>query len=103
MNPIIIYATHPNLKTAKKIIRALLSRRLIACANLFPVHSTYRWKNKIVNSKEIVSIIKTKSVNWSKVKSEITKLHPYETPCIIKINAEANKGFADWINEEVKK
>ena len=102
MNYIIIYITHPNIKTAKKIINVLLDKHLISCANFFPVQSAYRWKNKVVNSKEIVSIIKTKSANWNKIKSEVEKIHPYEIPCILKINMEANKKFADWIDSETK-
>jgi periplasmic divalent cation tolerance protein len=98
----IAYITYPDIKTAKKIVGVLLNKRLIACANLFPVQSAYRWNNKIVNSKEIVSIIKTKSANWNKIKSEVEKIHPYEIPCIMKINMEANKKFADWVSGEIE-
>lgn len=97
-NMIIIYTTNPNLKEAKKIGKHLLEKGLIKCANYFPIESEYWWKGKIENSKEIVSILKTKKENWKKVKDEVKKIHPYETPCIIKIEVEANKEYEDWIN-----
>lgn len=99
---IIIYITHPDLKTAKKIVASLMKSRLIACGNFFPIQNTYWWKGKIENSKETVSIVKTKTKNWEKVKSAVVKLHPYETPCIIKINVNANDNYESWINKETK-
>ncbi len=102
MGFIIIYITHKNLKEAKKIVTHLLQKKLITCANFFPIKSSYWWKNKIENSNEIVTIIKTKKENWKKLKSEVKKIHPYETPCIIKFNVEANKDYELWINSEIK-
>ncbi len=97
---ILIYTTFKNKTEAKKIITHLLKKKLIACANLLPIESTYRWKGKINNDKEIAAILKTKEENWNKIKEEIKKLHSYDYPCIIKINAEANKEFAEWIDSE---
>ncbi|MBU0619585.1 divalent-cation tolerance protein CutA, partial [Patescibacteria group bacterium] len=57
MGVIIIYITHPDLKTAKKIVASLMQSRLVACGNFFPIQSSYWWKGKIENSKEIVSIV----------------------------------------------
>ena len=101
MNFILIYITHPDLSTAQKIVTSLMEKRLVACGNFFPIQSTYWWKGKIENSEEIVSIVKTKKENWEKVKAEVIKLHPYETPCIIKIEVEGNEEYVKWIEEEV--
>ncbi|MFH0755195.1 MAG: divalent-cation tolerance protein CutA [bacterium] len=102
MGFIIIYITYPNLKTAKKIVASLMESRLIACGNFFPIQNTYWWKGKIENSKEVVSIVKTKTKNWEKVKSIVIKLHSYETPCIIKMVVSANDDYESWINKEVR-
>jgi periplasmic divalent cation tolerance protein len=102
MGFIVIYITHPDLKTAKKIVAALLEQRLIACANFFPIESAYRWKGKVEHSKEIVSIVKTAKKNWRKVKDEVIKLHPYETPCIMRFDVRANEDYEKWIKAEIK-
>lgn len=99
MKFILIYITHKNLKEAKKIGSVLLKKKLIACVNYFPIESAYRWNGKIENSKEIVSLLKTKKENWEKVKNEVEKIHPYETPCIIKLKVEANEKYAKWVGE----
>jgi periplasmic divalent cation tolerance protein len=99
---IIVYITYPNMDEAKKVVNHLLDKRLIACANFFPVQSVFRWEGKITNSEEVVSICKTKEENWSKIKSEVKKLHSYDVPCIINLNAEANEEFEAWVKEETK-
>lgn len=102
MTFIILYVTHETLENAQKVASHLLQKKLIACANFFPITSSYWWKGKIENSKEIVSLLKTRKENWEKVKSEVKKIHPYETPCIMKLNAEANEDYESWVNEETK-
>ncbi|MBI2645010.1 divalent-cation tolerance protein CutA [Candidatus Uhrbacteria bacterium] len=98
----IIYITYPDMKTAKRIVSSLMKNRLIACAHFFPIQSTYWWNGDIKNSKEIVSILKTKKKNWEKISAKVTTLHPYEAPCIICIDAGANNAYKSWIRHEVR-
>jgi periplasmic divalent cation tolerance protein len=112
MKFIIIYITHKNMKEAKKVAEALLKERLIACVNYFPIESSYWWpatslasdrgKGKIEHAKEIVSLVKTKKANWTKVKKAVEAMHPYETPCIMKLDVSANDTYAQWIHNETK-
>ncbi|MBU1111699.1 MAG: divalent-cation tolerance protein CutA [archaeon] len=99
---IIIYATFANREEAQKIANHLLKEKLIACANFSDVNACFNWKNKRNNVKETTALMKTRDENWDKVKEEIKNLHSYDTPCIIKINAEANKAFEDWVNKETE-
>ena len=98
---IFVYITNENETEAKKIAKHLIEKRLIACANIFPISSVYRWKGKIEDTKEAILIAKTKKETYEKVKEEVKKIHPYKVPCIIKIDVEANKDYGDWLNSEV--
>ena len=102
MSFIMIYVTHENLENAKKITNHLLKKKLIACANFFPITGSYWWKDKIEDSNEVVSLFKTRKENWERVESEIKKIHPYETPCITKMNTEANEDYESWINKNTE-
>ena len=102
MQFIIIYITHKNLKEAKKVAETLLRDRLIACVNYFPIESAYWWQGNIENAKEIVSLVKTRKENWMKVKKAVEAMHPYETPCIMRLEVESNPAYADWIKKETK-
>ncbi len=100
MKFILIYITHKNLREAKKVAGHLLAKRLIACVNYFPIQSSYWWKGKIESGKEIVTFVKTRKENWKKVRDEVKKIHPYETPCIMKLEVEANEDYAEWVLAE---
>jgi len=103
MDFIFVYITNPTRKEAKKIAKHLLKKRLIACANIFPVSSLYRWKGKIVNDNEFILIAKTIKTNFEKIKKEVEKVHSYTIPCIIKISVSSNKKYFDWLKREIKK
>jgi len=102
MSYIFIYITTSSKKEAEKISSYLLKKRLIACTNIFPIGSSYWWKNKIVRTKEYVLIAKTLEKNFEKVKREVKKIHSYDVPCITKIKVEGNKEYENWIRGEVK-
>lgn len=103
MNFIFVYITTPTKKEAKKISRHLLKKRLIACANIFPINSLYWWEGKITEDNEFVLIAKTTNTNFEKVKKEVEKIHSYKIPCIIKIPVSSNKKFFNWLKREVEK
>ena len=54
-----VYVACKDNEEAEKISNHLLKKRLIACANTFPVKSIYRWKNKINKDNEIVVLAKS--------------------------------------------
>ena len=102
MQIVTLYVTHKNKEEAKKISDYLLSKRLIACTNFFPIRSSYWWKGNIEEASEIVTLFKTTRENLEKAKEEIIKVHPYETPCILTNELEANESYARWIHNEVQ-
>ena len=98
---IVIYITHKNQEEAEKIVSHLLQKKLIACANFFPIKSMYWWKGNIENGNEIVSLLKTKDNLFEQIQQEVKQIHPYETPCILKIHASANEEYESWIDENL--
>ena len=98
----LIYITCKDEKEAVKISKRLLEKRLIACSNMHPIRSMYWWKGRIADDKEIVIMAKTKEKNYQKKKDEVKKLHSYDVPCILKIDAQANESYENWVNKEVK-
>ena len=101
MSFIIIYITHENEEAAKKVVDQLVNEKLVACGNLFPIQSAYWWKGVIQNEEEWVSIVKTIPELWAKVKSKVEEIHPYEVPCIMKFEVEANESYEEWIRTSV--
>jgi len=98
---IIVYITHPNEETAKTIVDYLLTEKAVACGNIFPITSSYWWKGQIEQEGEFVSIVKTIPEKWDTVVDLVSSKHPYETPCIMRLEASANQAYEDWIKSSV--
>ncbi len=99
---LLIYITSKDSAEARKVAAHLMKKRLIACANIFPISSMYRWKGKIESGREAVLIGKTLPKHYLAIKKEVRRIHSYSTPCIMKIDAEANREFSGWLCGEVK-
>jgi periplasmic divalent cation tolerance protein len=102
VNFIFIYITTPTKKEARKIARHLLQKKLIGCANIFPIDSLSWWKGRIIDEKEFVLIVKTKKNNFERIKKEVEKIHSYEMPCIVKIPVSSNEKYYKWLNKITK-
>ncbi len=100
---IFVYITCESLDEARKIARHLLEKRLIACANIFPVRSLFWWEGKIEECNEFVMIVKTKAERFKELREEVKKIHSYSVPCICAfVVEEGNKEFLEWIEKTVE-
>ena len=102
MSFITVYVTHASEDAAKSFTDILIGRKAIACANLFPIQSAYWWQGEICQEEEWVSLLKTQNSHWEALKSLILEIHPYDTPCIMKTQVEANEQYEQWIVEMTK-
>ncbi|HWQ65353.1 MAG TPA: divalent-cation tolerance protein CutA [Methanospirillum sp.] len=97
----VIYCTAPR-DDSSRIARELVERRLIACVNITPVRSVYRWEGHICDESEDLLIIKTTRVQAEDLVSAIRGIHPYEVPEVIIIPVSGGyQGYLDWVAGEV--
>ena len=103
MTAIMIYMTCP-VAEARPIARALLERRLIACANIMPPHeSLYWWQGKIDNGSESAVVMKTRPELFEKARAAICELHSYDCPCIVAWPLTVGHDpFLKWIEAETE-
>ncbi len=89
---------------AGKIARTLVQKKLAACVNILPCKSIYKWRGKVVQDKESVLFVKTKSSLFPAIEGEVKRLCSYSVPCILLL--EIKKGHAPylrWIEKETDK
>lgn len=99
---VFIYIVCPDKKEARRVGRVLLKNRLAACVNIFPIESFYWWKNKIVQDKEAVLLVKTLKKNFKRIETTVQKAHSYKIPCIVMLPViKVNQKYFDWLKEEV--
>jgi periplasmic divalent cation tolerance protein len=101
---IVVLVTVPNNSKAKKIADYLLSKKLIACANIVSgVDSIFWWQGKIDKAKESLMILKTQKNLFNKLVVAIKSKHPYSVPEIIALPIiSGNKDYLDWIDESCR-
>lgn len=78
----LIYVVCKDKSQAQTLANVLLAKKLIACANLWPIESWYTWKNKITQDHEYVLLLKTRKRKYRLIEQEIIKYHSYEIPAI---------------------
>lgn len=100
----VINCTTANKEEAVNIAKQLVSKKLIACCNIVPsVTSIYEWNNELCCDEEYLMIMKTKTVLFKKVQTEIKKLHKYEVPEIICIPiTNGSEEYIDWIEKQTE-
>lgn len=97
----VILVTTPDLKTARRLARAALAARLIACANLVPkIESHYRWQGKLERSAEVLMVMKTPPAHVVALEKLIVARHPYDTPEFVVLNlAGGARKYLAWLAE----
>ena len=97
----VVFVTTDKKKSADKITRTLLNKRLCACVNIIKnIESHYWWKGRKEKAGEYLLIIKTRKNIINKLIEEIKKIHSYTVPEIISI--DVGKGNPDYINWVIK-
>src|SRR6185295_4856482 len=101
MKPIAIFTTAGSADEARRIARAVVERRLAACAQITEIESFYRWQGAVQNDKEYRILIKTTEAQYASVEAAIRELHSYELPAISSMPFERAFGpYAEWIAAE---
>ena len=95
----LVLVTAPDLKTARKLAKAALAARLIACANLVPkIESHYWWQGKIESGTEVLMILKATRPRLAALEKLILARHPYDTPEFLVLPlSQGNRRYLDWL------
>lgn len=99
---VVILSTAPPAESTS-MARALLDRRLVACVNVIPVRSFYRWKGEFCDDQEHLLIAKTTEEKAGDVIVAIRTMHPYEVPEIIALPVIAGYvPYLEWVRQETE-
>jgi periplasmic divalent cation tolerance protein len=101
----IVLVTAPDLKTARRLARAALVKRLAACANLIRgLESHYWWRGKIESSREVLLLFKTRAARLRDLEKLILAEHPYETPEFVVLELTAGtERYLAWLKQETER
>jgi periplasmic divalent cation tolerance protein len=99
----IVLVTAPDLKTARKLAKAALQAKLIACANIIPkIESHYWWQGKVESSSEVLLVLKTRKSLLKSLEKLVLARHPYDTPEFLVLPIQAgNRQYLAWLTASI--
>jgi periplasmic divalent cation tolerance protein len=98
--PLQVNISFPDQTTAETVARQLVEQKLVACAQLFPIQSIYRWEG-IQSDAEILLQAKTVAEQLVAIESLVLAAHPYELPEIIAIPIVwGYEPYLEWLRQE---
>ena len=92
-----------SVEEAKELVRTMLEKKAIACANIFEPHQAlYWWDGKICEDQEVTIIMETNEDRLNVALEELQKQHSYDTPKIMVFSpSDIPESFSKWLNKEV--
>ena len=100
---VIVQTTVASRREALRLAGRMVEARLAACVQVTPIHSTYRWHNKVEQSAEWLLAAKTRNARTKALMAFIRRHHPYELPEIIAMNIpRALPAYRQWVFRETK-
>lgn len=97
-----VEVTCPDEDSARRIARAALKARLVACANILPgVESLFHWQGQVDSESEVLLRLKAPAALFDALCEVIATHHTYRLPAITALPIAAiGPGVAEWIAEE---
>jgi len=99
---IIILVTAKDVEEGRKIMRALLEKKLIACANMTQgVESMFWWEGKLDSASEVLLVMKSRKVLFNQIIKAIKAVHSYSVPEILALPILfGEKNYLNWLKLE---
>ncbi len=93
--------TADNAEWLAEFAHSLLEKRLVACANISPIRSIYRWKAGIEDHMEARAVFHTKLSLFDVIAGEVERNHPYELPAVFTLPIhDASEAYRAWVLAE---
>ncbi|MEP7056326.1 MAG: divalent-cation tolerance protein CutA [Caldimonas sp.] len=101
MTCIAVYTTVSTRDEARRIGRALVERRLAACAQITEIESFYRWACALQHDTEFRLMLKTTDERYDAIEHAIRELHGYGLPAIYALPlGRVYAPYAEWVERE---
>lgn len=99
----VVQTTVASRREARRLAGLMVKARLAACVQIMPIHSTYRWHNKVEQSAEWLLAAKTQSARTKALMAFIRRHHPYEVPEIMAMSVtQVLPAYRQWMLRETK-
>lgn len=100
----VVFVTTPDGVVAESIGRTVVDENLAACAKILPgIRSMYRWEGEIVDTAEVLLLLKTTAARVEALRARVVELHPYDVPEFLAVDvSSAHAPYLDWMRENTE-
>jgi periplasmic divalent cation tolerance protein len=96
--PWLVVTTVGTAEQARTLARAMVERRLAACAQITSIESFYRWQGAVEHEPEFRLLLKTREALVPALQAALCDAHPYESPAIHALAVSwAYAPYAEWV------
>lgn len=82
---------------SERIAKTLVEERLVACANVYPVRSVYRWKGETTLDEEHTMLLKVAADRVEALRARLCELHPYELPEFVVLDVDVARSLDAYV------
>lgn len=95
---VVVLTAVPDRQTGLRLGRQLVEGHFAACAQILPVMtSIYRWQGEVHTEDEHLLLLKLPRQALAPLQEMLERLHPYEVPEIVALDADAvNGSYLAW-------
>jgi periplasmic divalent cation tolerance protein len=96
---VVVLVTAPSAEEARRIGRALVEERLIACVNVVgPMRSIYRWQDAVEEADEHLLVMKARAADVEALAERVRALHSYEVPEVVALPLTGgSEAYLTWL------
>jgi periplasmic divalent cation tolerance protein len=96
---VVVLVTAPSAEEGRRIGRALVEERLIACVNVVgPMRSIYRWQDAVEEADEHLLVMKARAADVEALAERVRALHSYEVPEVVALPLTGgSEAYLTWL------
>lgn len=99
---LVVQVSAGSTEEAWTIARTTIERKLVACAQIFPIRSCYEWEGTVVEDNEQLVLMKTHSRAYPALEACIKEIHSYDVPEILALPVAAGEdSYLQWVDDTV--
>ena len=87
---------------AKVLGELIISKKIAACVDFWPIASCYNWKGALQHVTQAMLLVTTFESKLEEVNQIISENHTYSTPLIAGVDVRRiNHPYKEWMMEEI--